>query len=556
MTAGRAPALTARGRWVLGVALVLLAMGAAASAWALVALGAWLVGLLGAAYLRFFPSAVLIWRRHVELVWSVRGERGAGGSLDGGGIAANRPFEVHVTLRNRGPVRLGRARVRVIASSAIEFSGDLALEVGARCESSTVGEGRARGAGFWFLHGAIVFCDDPLGVARLEAYFPSTVPLKVLPRHTPRVALPPQRTAGATDERAGLHALRLRGLGGELRELREHAPGDPFKQIAWKATARTGRLMVRDLDRETLVAHYLLVDAGATMRDGAVGRTRLDQAVELAAAYARAALESGDRVGLVVFDGRVATHLGPADGPVQRMRIVERLMESLHAIDEDATDLTDGELVAIVARYLRHQESADARLRAAPPIDDPSWARVATGPRGELYDLDALARAIARSISDGRGGRRPAEATDPEMARLRQFCRARGIELPHRRTPEAGRRARGLAAALELAARGRGAQRIVILSDLDGLDGNLAGVGRCVALARRRGHRMLCITPAAPVEEADPVSADVLAWERRRHDLAARRRVEALGMSVLPMAAADTVAQVIARLAGRRRMRA
>ena len=31
----------------------------------------------------------------------------------------------------------------------------------------------------------------------------------------------------------------------EIRELREHMPGDPFKKIAWKASARRGRLLVR-----------------------------------------------------------------------------------------------------------------------------------------------------------------------------------------------------------------------------------------------------------------------------------------------------------------------
>src|SRR5207245_762676 len=80
---------------------------------------------------------------------------------------------------------------------------------------------------------------------------------------------------------------------------------DPFKQIAWKATARTGKLMVRDLDRETMVTHWLLVDVGGTMRDGRPGQARLDLAVDVAAAYARGALEAGDRVALVTFDGRI-----------------------------------------------------------------------------------------------------------------------------------------------------------------------------------------------------------------------------------------------------------
>lgn len=112
MSGGRAPALSARGRLVLAVAVALALAGAAAGAWSVAALGVLTAGLLGAAYVAFFPSAVLIWRRHVELTWGVR----VGGDC---GLAAGRPFELHVTLRNRGPARLVRARVRVVSSSAI-----------------------------------------------------------------------------------------------------------------------------------------------------------------------------------------------------------------------------------------------------------------------------------------------------------------------------------------------------------------------------------------------------------------------------------------------------
>src|SRR5262249_40476243 len=158
----------------------------------------------------------------------------------------------------------------------------------------TGGNMTAAQVGTWFLHGAAVEINDPLGLYTVDAYFPSPLALQVFPRPTLRGApeiLRPRPTAGPPHERLGLPATRLRGLGGDLRELRDHAPGDPFKQIAWKATARTGKLMVRDLDRETMVTHFILVDVGPSMRLGRAGATRLDFAIELAAGYARAALE-------------------------------------------------------------------------------------------------------------------------------------------------------------------------------------------------------------------------------------------------------------------------
>ena len=53
----------------------------------------------------------------------------------------------------------------------------------------------------------------------------------------------------------------LSGDGYELRELRDHQPGDPFKRIAWKASARHGTLLVRDHEREERDVVWLLLDA-------------------------------------------------------------------------------------------------------------------------------------------------------------------------------------------------------------------------------------------------------------------------------------------------------
>ena len=57
--------------------------------------------------------------------------------------------------------------------------------------------------------------------------------------------------------------MRRRGIAGELRELRQHSHGDPFKLIAWKATAKRGQLMVRDLETEIVSSVTVLVDGGA-----------------------------------------------------------------------------------------------------------------------------------------------------------------------------------------------------------------------------------------------------------------------------------------------------
>src|SRR5690242_7939082 len=89
--AGRAPSLTGRGQAWAALGWLLLAAGALAASWRVAGFGVIALAALGSAYVAFFPTSVLIWRRHLELLWGVRGE-------EGGGFVAGRPLRLTVTL--------------------------------------------------------------------------------------------------------------------------------------------------------------------------------------------------------------------------------------------------------------------------------------------------------------------------------------------------------------------------------------------------------------------------------------------------------------------------
>src|SRR5262249_50088069 len=166
----------------------------------------------------------------------------------------------------------------------------------------------------------------------------------------------------------------------------------------WKATARRQQLMVRDLENEIVTSHVVMLDVGAGMRTGALGRSPLDWACDATAALAKAAIASSDRVGVVGFDTRTLFEVAPDTGHHHYLQIVDRLLESRGVVDADLTDVTAGELVALVARYLAHQEAIDVRIKIAPPLDDPRWTQIQAGPDGQLYDVAATGRLCRRLI--------------------------------------------------------------------------------------------------------------------------------------------------------------
>lgn len=573
---GRLPALSTRGAYVLALAIVLLILGVGYGSFSLALSGLGCITLLFCAYLSFASRVALLWRRYLELVWWL--PRAASNE----GLIAHRTFEVQVALRNLGPMALGHAELRVFCSRCIVVARPLSpVLLLPRSQATARLELRALQAGQWMIHGAAVRLWDRFGLFAIEAYYPSALALKVLPRPQPKLALLPTRSrGGGGEDRLGAHTLRRRGLGGELRELREYVPGDPFKLIAWKASARSplGRPLVRELEREMLLSHYILIDIGVTMREGRPGQWKLDHMIELSLGYAAAALAEGDRVGLIAFDGAVYSHLKPGDGSPQRLRITERLIALMNVVEEGFVAMTDGELTAAVARYLRQQEGLDARIRRAPKMEDQTaWAGIAVAPSGELFEiapLIAAARRLLPSRSDrkagsddlysslppgvsagaGPGGSKPvATAGSSDLALLRRLCRHRGIELPYGQR-SSGSRAQGLAAALELAAAQNGT-RVLLLSDLLGMDEDAQSLSRAGALCRKRALEVRCIQPLArryvPKELFDdPASAraaEIFCWEQERQEARMHRMLAKIGCPVIAVGPEDGLVQIFAK---------
>lgn len=495
------PRLATRGKLILGTALLFLLVGALHGAPPLVGLAGAILTLLLALYLGFYPTAILLRRKKIELSWWV-----PPGDQPGGALGADRPFQLHLAFRNHGSRKLRILSTNILAGSGLQLDDKPSATVkrGQQVEVTTTVKPLA--AGYQVLHGAALTFGDALGLFDIEAFFPNPIAVKVFPKTVALRGQPVRAVGGALHEQVGLHHVRRRGLSGELREIREHSHGDPFKFIAWKATARRGQLMVRDLENEIVTTHMVLLDVGSGMRTGQLGRTPLDWASDSAAALAKASVANSDRVGLVAFDTRPIAELPPDTGHHHYLQLVDRLLDTRSIVDEDLTDVTAGELVALVARYLAHQEAIDVRIKVAPPLDDGRWTTIQAGPDGQLYDVAATGRLCRRLIDlmlgadkkdkASRAKLAPVVEPDAQLAPLRQFCRLRGIELPYRNSWEHGRRAAGLARAVERAVSHGRPDVVVLVSDLAGFAEDEARSIRAIARLRKVAGSVITLVPA------------------------------------------------------------
>ena len=128
---------------------------------------------------------------------------------------------------------------------------------------------------------------------------------------------------------AGLRRMRLRGAGTELENLREWTPGDQFRSIEWKATARRGRLMVAEYEVERHQNVMIVLDAGRLMTPRVDEQRKFDYAVTAALSVASIASLANDKVGLVAF----AADILRASAPRSSSRSLAAITSEVHDLE-------------------------------------------------------------------------------------------------------------------------------------------------------------------------------------------------------------------------------
>ncbi|ALL13615.1 DUF58 domain-containing protein [Caulobacter henricii] len=116
-----------------------------------------------------------------------------------------------------------------------------------------------------------------------------------------RLSLAPRSAAALVSD--GMHASRNRGGSMEFAQYRGYERGDDLRRIDWKLYSRSDRFFVRDAERESPVAIWIVLDASASMGQTDLASpnwSRFDAAKRLMAAIMDIALRQGDRFGTIV----------------------------------------------------------------------------------------------------------------------------------------------------------------------------------------------------------------------------------------------------------------
>lgn len=127
----------------------------------------------------------------------------------------------------------------------------------------------------------------------------------------------------------GVIRSHKRGIGTEFFGIREYMPGDVFKRINWKASARWNRLRVNEYELECTTDVVIILDARDTESIGSLVDNPLKYGVTAAVSLASYLLKRRDRVGLIIY-GESTYHMKwvyPETGEKQLYKIIDELIQ-------------------------------------------------------------------------------------------------------------------------------------------------------------------------------------------------------------------------------------
>jgi len=491
---------------LVAVAAGLLMQSGPVVAWA----GSLLVGLALARAVTEF-SVNRIRSAGFEMLWrgEARSARTSRGEL----------LEIEAEVRNRD----SRA-ARFVGLRAV-FAPELEIEiVPAQGEVPAGGRMRVvlrvtgRRVGRFGIHGLSLEVQGNPGLYEVPLTFANPFGVEVMPRAYQAFA---HQARGGRSHRGADRGRPgpVAGDGEQLRELREHRAGDALRRVAWKASAKRGRLMVREYEREERDVVWFVLDASIELGAGNPGYTPLDRAIDELSGYVTRHAARGDRVGLAVIGARMLHLSKPDRGTAHTARLLQALSQCATFVDADRSGLDEADVAARVLEHMR-------------PLDPGAAERVRSS------ELDRIARRADRMRT-----RAPFEAyevlsSSRRERSLRRYLLAFGLSAPARLEPDRPRTDQELLRLLSEISRGKPRPSLIYVWSPTPDPTNRGALERGLAQQIKRRHELRWVPMRFDVELAsaapgtsDAVHAALTAQAKAAHERGLRVLVR-LGIKV------------------------
>ncbi len=166
-------------------------------------------------------------------------------------------------------------------------------------------------------------------------------------------------SAAVLSKLSGRYLSGVRGRGMDFSEMKQYVQGDDTRNMDWKATRRTGKPYVRIYNEERDRNVWLVVSQMNTMFFGSKERMKSVSAAHTAALFAFKSLETGDRVGAVVYNNDEVKFFKASSSKnnvVKIMTEIERQNNLLEATKADHSKGNLGASLKILSSLAKHDD--------------------------------------------------------------------------------------------------------------------------------------------------------------------------------------------------------
>ncbi len=171
---------------------------------------------------------------------------------------------------------------------------------------------------------------------------------------------------------AGSWISKIRGRGIEFAGYRQYTPGDDAGQIDWRASVRSRKLLVKELEEEKSLNIMLAIDASDSMLFGTTDKLKAEYVAELTSSLTFATLRGGESVGLALWADKVKRFVPLSQGIAQHAVLMRALADVhsyggpknfTHVMMQLLAYMQQRALVIIISDFVGYDSSWDTPLK-------------------------------------------------------------------------------------------------------------------------------------------------------------------------------------------------
>ena len=168
----------------------------------------------------------------------------------------------------------------------------------------------------------------------------------------------------------GEYRTLFRGHGIDLADIREYEPGDDVRYIDWNVSARMDTPYVRQYLEDREVSAHFLLDLSPSVDFGTVNTLKRDQLVDFVAVLARLLTRHGNKIGAVLYAGKVERTIPAATGRNQVLRVLNDVINLPRLQSAPYTSVSD-----LIEHALRTIRRRSAIFLVSDFFTAPGWER-------------------------------------------------------------------------------------------------------------------------------------------------------------------------------------